>query len=229
MSVPKHCINWAWGCRQNSGGTSRRIQSSKSFLATSQLRHQIKNMNKNKNFAEPNFYTQKKWLIMKCCAWRVCLIPTIPYYATVNDWMTNLANMHLFSPKKGSLSLSGILPEAKAYKAQWPQAGTEHYPWKPMSPNPTAHHKASFSLKASLFKHTSSKISLFLCSSSGSSFISWSTVWMPPCSTTDVDLVSIDWGTVSPDTSSIAAGRLREANTLQNRKQAVSCSSLHCL
>lgn len=64
-------------------------------------------------------------------------------------------------------------------------------------------------------KHTSSRISLFLCSSSGSSLINWSTVWMPPCSITDVDLVNIDWGTVSPDTSSIAAGRLRDANTLK--------------
>lgn len=108
-----------------------------------------------------------------------------------------------------TLSSSGwwVLP----YKTQEKKASSPNLCWTPSG-------KQFLLEKTNLLKHTSSRISLFLCSSSGSSLISWSTVWMPPCSTTDVDLVNIDWGTVSPDTSSIAAGRLREANTLEKNE-----------
>lgn len=66
-------------------------------------------------------------------------------------------------------------------------------------------------------KLTSSSISRFLCSSSGRSLISCSMLLRPPCWITARLFSRMDCGTESPERSSSAAGRFREANTLTKR------------
>lgn len=65
---------------------------------------------------------------------------------------------------------------------------------------------------------TSSRISLLRVNSSGRSLISFSMLCSPPCSTIDLDFSAMDCGIESPDRSSRAAGRFRDANTLTEYK-----------
>jgi hypothetical protein len=66
---------------------------------------------------------------------------------------------------------------------------------------------------------TSSTISLFLCRSSGSSWIILSNSLIPPLSLTDDALSTSDCGSELPDVSSKAAGRFKDAKTLKTKSE----------
>lgn len=66
---------------------------------------------------------------------------------------------------------------------------------------------------------TSSKISLFLCRRSGSSWIILSNSLIPPLSLTDDALSTSDCGSELPDVSSKAAGRFKDAKTLKTKSE----------
>lgn len=80
---------------------------------------------------------------------------------------------------------------------------------------------------------TSSRISRFLCRSSGRSRISCSMLCRPPCWITARLFSRMDWGTASPDRSSSAAGRFKDANTLTIQQQPIKSPLkpliIHCL
>lgn len=67
---------------------------------------------------------------------------------------------------------------------------------------------------------TSSRTSLLRVRSSGRSLISCSILCRPPCCTMDLDFSAMDCGIESPDRSSSAAGRFRDANTLMKSDTA---------
>lgn len=73
----------------------------------------------------------------------------------------------------------------------------------------------------------SSRISLFLCRRSGRSLMSWSIVWRPPCRITLLDFSKIDCGILSPEISSMAAGKFKEARILQYNKKESLCYTSH--
>lgn len=76
---------------------------------------------------------------------------------------------------------------------------------------------------------TSSRISLLRVRSSGRSLISCSMLCSPPCCTMDLAFSAMDCGIESPERSSRAAGRFRDANTLMDRQTSeMQVSELVC-